>query len=61
MLFLVNSRISTTKIAKTLNISSNTVRNYMNEYKNKGLESIKEVGFNKPQSKLMKHKSKLEV
>ena len=32
----------------------------MKEYKNKGLESIKEVGFNKPQSKLMEHKSKLE-
>jgi len=32
----------------------------MKEYKNKGLESIKEVRFNKPQSKLMEHKSTLE-
>ena len=54
------SGISTTKIANTFNISSNTVRNYMKEYKNKGLESIKEVGFNKPQIKLIEHKSTLE-
>ena len=60
MPLLVNSGISTTIIANTFNISSNIVRNYMKEYKNKALESIKEVGFNKPQSKLMEHKSKLE-
>ena len=60
MLLLFNSGISTTKIANTFNISCNIVRNIMKEYKNKGLESIKEVGFNKPQSRLMEHKSKLE-
>ena len=49
VLLLVNSGLSTTKIATTFNISGNTVRNYMKDYKNKGLELIKEVGFNKAQ------------
>ena len=52
--------MNTTKIASTFNISSNTLRNYMKKFKNKGLESIKEFGFNKPQSKLMEYRSTLE-
>ena len=36
LLLLVNSVMSITKIATTFNISSNTVSNYMKQFKNKG-------------------------
>ena len=41
VLLLVNCEMSTTKIATTFNIYSNTVRKYMKQFKNKGLEPIK--------------------
>lgn len=47
-------------ICKIIGISGNTLREYLREYQEGGLERIKEIRFRKPQSQLDNHRDSLE-
>lgn len=50
-----------TLIAKLTDVSANTITTYLKEYKNGGIEKLKEVKFNRPKSKLCQHTSTIEA
>jgi transposase len=51
-LLLINYQIPIKKILKILNICENTLRSYYKNYLETGIDTIKSINFNKPQSKL---------
>ena len=55
-IILKNNGLSNKKICKILNIAPNTLTAYIRQFKEGGIEKIKEINFNKPQSELMKYK-----
>jgi transposase len=59
-LWLVSQDFSQKDIAKILNISENTVRGYMYEYMEGGVEKLKETNFYKPKSELAEYRDIIE-
>ena len=49
------------QITRILGISENTLRQYLREYEEGGVERLKELRFHKPQSELTKHRESLEA
>jgi len=49
------------EIARLVRISENTLRTYLNEYLDGGLESLKEINFRRPQSELAPHRATIEA
>jgi len=47
-------------IAEITGVSPNTMRAYFIEYKTGGIESLKQIKFNQPKSKLIEHKATIE-
>ena len=53
--------LSNEQIAHCVGICQNTVRSYLREYKQGGIETLKQVRFRQPQSELQEHKTTLEA
>jgi transposase len=53
--------LSNEQIAHCVEICPNTVRSYLREYEQGGMEALKQVRFRQPQSELQGHKTTLEV
>ena len=49
------------RITRILGISENTLRQYLREYVEGGIDRLKEINFNKPQSELAEHRQSLET
>lgn len=49
------------EIARLTGISESTLRRYLREYQEGGIETLKEIRFYRPQSELEAHRSSLEV
>ena len=60
VLWLKSQEISNQKIAKLAGISVNTVTSYNREYQESGIEKLKEIRFNRPESELKKHEKTIE-
>jgi transposase len=60
-LWLKSHGLPHAQIAKLVNISENTLRDYFQLYAEGGLEKVREVHFYRPQSQLMEHFSSLEA
>ncbi|NJM48087.1 MAG: helix-turn-helix domain-containing protein [Alkalinema sp. RU_4_3] len=48
------------EITKLVGISANTLRSYLREYKEGGIEGLKELHFYRPSSELMPHAESIE-
>jgi transposase len=48
-------------IAQLVGISENTLRSYLREYQDGGIERLKDIRFYRPSSELMKHAQSLET
>jgi transposase len=53
--------LSSEQIAHCAGICPNTVRSYLREYEQGGIEVLKQVRFRQPQSELQEHKTTLEA
>jgi len=53
--------LSSEHIAHCVGICPNTVRSYLREYEQGGIEALKQVRFRQPQSELQEHKTTLEA
>jgi transposase len=53
--------LSSEQIAYCAGICPNTVRSYLREYEQGGIEVLKQVRFRQPQSELQEHKTTLEA
>jgi hypothetical protein len=53
--------VSNEQIAHCVGICQNTVRSYLREYEQGGIETLKQVRFRQPQSELQGHKTTLEA
>lgn len=60
-LWLKSHGLSHTQIAKLVNITENTLRDYFQLYAEGGLEKVREVHFYRPESDLMEHFTSLEA
>ena len=60
VLWLKSEGLSNQKIAKLAGISVNTVTSYNRDYQEGGIEKLKEIRFNRPESKLKKHQKTIE-
>jgi transposase len=49
------------QITRILGISENTLRQYLREYEEGGIEALKTLHFRKPQSELAEHRQSLEA
>lgn len=49
------------QITRILGVSENTLRQYLREYDEGGVERLKELRFHKPQSELAEHRQSLET
>ncbi len=49
------------RITRILDISENTLRQYLREYEKGGIDRLKEIHFNKPQSELATYRESLEA
>jgi len=49
------------QITRILGIAENTLRQYLREYEEGGVERLKELRFHKPQSELAEHRESLET
>ena len=61
VLLLKISGLSHKKIAEIAGVSKNTVTAYLRQYKEGGLEKLREINFNKPVSEMTRHISTLEA
>jgi transposase len=61
VLWLKLRKMSHEKIAGIAGVSKNTVTTYLRQYKEGGLEKLREIKFNKPVSELTQHLSTLEA
>jgi transposase len=59
-LLLKSEAIAHWQIAKLVGICENTLRDYLNEYKEKGIESIAVLNFRKPESALYAFQDKIK-
>lgn len=55
VVYLKSQGLSKNDIAKFAKVSTETVRKYLIQYHNGGIESLKKVNFRQPQSELAKH------
>jgi transposase len=53
--------LSSEQIAQCVGICQNTVRTYLREYEQGGIEALKQVRFRQPQSELQEYKTTLEA
>jgi transposase len=53
--------LSSEQIAHCVGICQNTVRSYLREYEQGGIEALKQVRFRQPQSELQEYKTTLEA
>jgi len=60
VLWLKSEGLSNQKIAKLAEISVNTVTSYSRDYQEGGIEKLKEIRFNRPESELKKHQKTIE-
>ena len=58
--WLRSQNFSQKDIAKILSVSENTVRSYINDYIDGGIEKLKETNFYQPKSELEKYRSIIE-
>ena len=61
VLLLKARGLSNEQIAHCVGICQNTVRSYLREYEQGGIETLKQVRFRQPQSELQEHKTTLEA
>jgi len=59
-LWLKSQQLPHSLICKLTNISPNTLRNYLKEYQQGGIEKLKKVRFYQPKSELKNHESSLK-
>jgi len=59
-LWLKSKKLQHIQIAELTSVSLNTVTEYLHEYKDGGIEKLKELNFNKPESKLKEHTLTIE-
>lgn len=59
-LWLKSQQLPHSLICKLTNISPNTLRNYLKEYQQGGIEKLKQVKFYQPKSELKNHESSLK-
>ncbi len=59
-LLLKCSGLSHEMICEILDITGNTLRSYLAQYVEGGVEGLKKLNFNKPKSDLVEHKETLE-
>lgn len=59
-LWLKSLGLSHKEIVRLTGISPNTLRQYLYDYLEGGIEKLKEINFNRPTSKLTKNKQKIE-
>jgi transposase len=60
VLWLKSQKLSDQKIAKLAGISANTVTKYIRDYQEGGMDKLKEIKFNRPESELKKHQKTIE-
>ncbi len=60
VLWLKGQRIPHGKIASIAGVSSNTVRQYLRMYLERGIEGLEEINFNRPKSDLHEHSTSIE-
>lgn len=58
---LKSKKLSHQQIAEIIGVSSNTVTHYLKDYKQGGLDKLKEINFNKPKSELNGYISTIEA
>ena len=61
VLLLKSKGLRHKEICRLTDISGNTLRSYIKDYQQGGLEKIKEIKFYKPESDLVKHKTTIET
>jgi transposase len=61
VLLLKSQGLSHSAITKHARISANTLRNYLREYAEGGIEALRTQRFHRPQSALMRHREILET
>lgn len=61
VVLLKAKKLSNKEIAHCVDICQNTVRSYLREYEQGGIEALKQVHFRQPQSDLQEHKTTLET
>ncbi len=61
VLWLKSNGLPHHQIAKLAGISDNTLCNYLNEYKEGGIERLKQVNFYRPESELEQHRATIEA
>ena len=61
VLFLKSQGMSHSAIIRHTKISPNTLRNYLREYAEGGIEALKTRRFHRPQSELMRHREILDA
>ncbi|RAM48083.1 MAG: IS630 family transposase, partial [Hapalosiphonaceae cyanobacterium JJU2] len=59
-LWLKSQGLPHQEIVRLTGISPNTLRSYLHDYLEGGIEKLKEINFNRPTSKLIEHKQKIE-
>ena len=59
-LWLKSQEIPHHQISQLVAIAPNTVRTYLRDYQEGGIEKLKEINFYRPQSKLEEHRTSLE-
>ena len=59
-LWLKSQEISHQQISQLAGISPNTLRSYLREYQEGGIEKLKEINFYRPQSQLEEHRATLK-
>lgn len=59
-LWLTSLGLSHREIVRLTGISPHTLRKYLQDYLEGGIEKLKEINFNRPTSKLTEHQQKIE-
>ena len=60
-LWLKSQKLPHHQISKLAGISPNTLRSYLKDYQEGGIEKLKEINFYRPQSELVLHRSTLKA
>ncbi len=60
-LWLKSQKLPHHQISKLAGISTNTLRSYLRDYQEGGIEKLKEINFYRPQSELENHRSTLKA
>ncbi|QEI44136.1 hypothetical protein BMF77_04767 [Dolichospermum sp. UHCC 0315A] len=60
VMWLKSKGLKNSQIVSLVNMSENTVREYIKEYEEGGIEKLKEINFYRPESELLEYKETLE-